>query len=96
MMARPRTPDGRRVPVSFKLTDAEAELVDSLRGETERSVWLRDIAIAAARKMRDNGIRKRPARGTPPKAPKAPERGTGKVESASDIAAFFSRRNGEH
>jgi hypothetical protein len=89
MMARPRTPDGRRVPVSFKLTDAEAELVDSLRGETERSVWLRDIAMAAAREKRDSGMRER-------KPPKARPRSAAKTESASDIAAFFSRRNGEH
>ena len=51
-MARPKTPDGRRVPVSFKLTEAEAAMIDSLRGGTKRSVWLRDAALQAARKER--------------------------------------------
>lgn len=58
-MGRPRSPDGRRVPVSFKLTEAEAGLVDSLRGETEQSVWLRDAALAAAREQQDSRIRER-------------------------------------
>lgn len=57
-MARPKTPDGRRVAVSFKLTETEAELVDSLRGGTERSVWLREAAMVVAHAKRDSGIPK--------------------------------------
>lgn len=55
-MGRKPTPDGRRVPVSFKLTEAEAALIDSLRGETERGVWLRQAAVAVAHGRRDSGI----------------------------------------
>lgn len=62
-MARHKSPDGRRVPVSFKLTEDERDLVDSLRGETERSVWLRDRALAAAREE-NSGI-PRPKRPSP-------------------------------
>ena len=51
MMPRPKTPDGRRVPVSFKISEPEAALVDSLRGDKERGAWLRDAALAVAREQ---------------------------------------------
>jgi hypothetical protein len=68
-MARPKSPDGRRVPVSYKLTEAERDLVDSLRGETERGVWLREAALLVARK--NSGI-PQPERKTKPRASAAP------------------------
>lgn len=48
-MAREKSPEGRRVPVSFKLTDAEAGLVDAARGALERGPWMRQAALEAAK-----------------------------------------------
>jgi hypothetical protein len=55
-MGRPESPEGRRVPVSFKLSESEAALVDSVRGDTERGPWVRQAALDAARRIRDTGI----------------------------------------
>jgi hypothetical protein len=65
-MSRKPTPDGRRVPVSFKLTEAEAALADALRGDAERGPWLRDLAITAARRLKDSGIPEPEDRGEVP------------------------------
>ena len=48
-MGRPESPEGRRVPVSFKLSEAEAALVDSARGDLERGPWMRQAALDAAK-----------------------------------------------
>ena len=44
-MARQPTPDGRRVHMNVKFSEAEAAAVDEARGETERGVWLRETVL---------------------------------------------------
>lgn len=53
-MARPQSPDGHRIHVNIKLSDAEAAAIDAARGTTERGPWMREAALAVAR--RDPGI----------------------------------------
>jgi len=48
-MARPKSPDGKRVPMSTRFSEPEAAAIDAARGNTDRSVWLREVALAAAR-----------------------------------------------
>lgn len=54
-MPRPKTPDGRRVPVSFKLTEDEEKRADSLRGETVMSVFMRRMALERMQQIEDSG-----------------------------------------
>lgn len=46
-MSRKPTPDGRRVHMNVKFSEAEAALIDAARGETDRGAWLRGTALAA-------------------------------------------------
>lgn len=46
-MPRKPTPDGRRVHMNVKFSEAEAALVDAARGNADRGAWLRGIALAA-------------------------------------------------
>jgi len=47
-MAKPKTPEGKRVTVCTKFSEAEAEAIDVARGMATRSQWLRSAALAAA------------------------------------------------
>jgi hypothetical protein len=58
-MARPKSQDGRRVHVNIKLSEAEAAAIDAIRGNLERGPWMRQVALEAARRMLDSGIRER-------------------------------------
>ena len=42
-MARPKTPHGRRVTVSVKVSEAEAAAIDKARGKLTRSAYLRSL-----------------------------------------------------
>lgn len=47
-MARPQTPDGKRVTICAKFSEAEEVLIDTARGHMSRSEWLRLAALATA------------------------------------------------
>lgn len=46
-MPRERTPDGKRVTICAKFSEAEAAQIDTARGLVTRSQWLRSAALAA-------------------------------------------------
>ena len=46
-MARQESPDGRRVHMNVKFSEAEAALVDAARGSSDRGAWLRTVTLAA-------------------------------------------------
>jgi hypothetical protein len=45
-VARPKSPDGKRVPMSTRFSEPEADAIDAARGGTDRSEWLRTAALA--------------------------------------------------
>ena len=50
-MGRAWTPEGKRVPIGLKVSEAKAEAVDAARGATPRAQWLAaavDAALAGA------------------------------------------------
>ena len=51
-MAKPRTPEGKRVTMSAKFSEAQAAEIDTARGHMDRSEWLRLAALAAAERQR--------------------------------------------
>ena len=51
-MARPKTPEGKRVTICGKFSEAEAGQIDEARGMATRSQWLRSAALAAAERQR--------------------------------------------
>lgn len=53
-MSRQPDPDGHRIHVNIKLSGPEAEIIDAARGDLERGPWMRQAALAVAR--RDSGI----------------------------------------
>lgn len=55
-MPRKPTPDGRRVHVNIRVSEPEAALLDSVRGQLSRGPWMRAAALEAAHRMRDSGI----------------------------------------
>jgi hypothetical protein len=59
-MGRQRQPDGRRVTVSTKLSDAETAALDAARGLVTRGAWLRGAAMAAAEQQTPPGPPARP------------------------------------
>ena len=48
-MPRPRSPDGRRVPVSLRFSESEAAEIDAARGPVDRSAWMRSACLIVAR-----------------------------------------------
>jgi hypothetical protein len=48
-MPRPKSPDGKRIPMTTRFSEPEAAEIDAARGNTDRSEWLREAALAAAR-----------------------------------------------
>ncbi len=51
-MARPESPDGKRVTICAKFSEAQAAVIDTARGHMGRSEWLRLAALAAAEQQR--------------------------------------------
>jgi hypothetical protein len=47
-MARPRSPAGKRVSITIKVSEAQSELINAALGGRERSEWCRDVLLAAA------------------------------------------------
>ena len=61
-MGRAWTPEGKRVPIGLKVSEAKAEAVDAARGATPRAQWLAaavDAALAAhaGRPVEVGGVR---------------------------------------
>ena len=46
-MPRKKSTDAKDVTMSARFTDAEAAQIDAARGATDRSVWLRQAALAS-------------------------------------------------
>ena len=40
MVPRKPAPDGKRIPLSVKVSDAKAAEIDAARGDTTRAAWL--------------------------------------------------------
>ena len=59
-MSKPRSPDGKRVTMGLKLSEADAKAIDAARGTASRSEWLRSAALAAV-----SGGQSAPARTLP-------------------------------
>lgn len=51
-MARPKSPEGKRVTICAKFSEAQAAEIDAARGHADRSEWLRQAALAAAERQR--------------------------------------------
>lgn len=51
-MARPKSPEGKRVTICAKFSEAQAGEIDTARGGMDRSEWLRLAALAAAGRQR--------------------------------------------
>jgi hypothetical protein len=49
---RKKSPDARDITMSARFSETEAAAIDAARGNTDRSVWLRGVALAAARASR--------------------------------------------
>ena len=76
-VARPKSPDGKRVPMSVRFSEPEAEEIDAARGSMDRGSWLREAALAAARPpglhpLPQIQARGRVKSGTPPTMPPEP------------------------
>ncbi len=63
-MARPKTPEGKRVTICAKFSEAQAAEIDAARGSMDRSEWLRLAALAAAGRQRTPA--RKPRTGTAP------------------------------
>jgi hypothetical protein len=50
-MARPESPDGKRVTICAKFSEAQAAAIDAARGHMMRSEWLRHAALAEAERQ---------------------------------------------
>ena len=46
MVTRKQTPEGKRVTMGVKFSEPEAAMIDTARGTTTRSEWLRTAALA--------------------------------------------------
>ena len=51
-MSRPKTPEGKRVTICARFSEAQAAEVDVARGTMSRSEWVRLAALAAAERQR--------------------------------------------
>jgi hypothetical protein len=49
---RKKSPEGKRVTMSARFSESEADLIDTARSNTDRSAWLRQAALAAAERQR--------------------------------------------
>jgi hypothetical protein len=47
-MAKPKSPEGKRVAMSVRFSEDEAAQIDAARGGVNRSEWLRSAALAFA------------------------------------------------
>ena len=50
-MSRPKTPEGKRVTICARFSEAQAAEVDVARGTMSRSEWVRLAALAAALRL---------------------------------------------
>ena len=50
-MARPKTPEGKRVTICIKVSEEQAALIDTARGNRDRSEWGRDALLSAAQRQ---------------------------------------------
>ena len=62
MMAGKKTPDGRRVTVCTKLSEAQAAALDHARGEQSRSAWVYSVIMERLDPAPREVTRKPPAR----------------------------------
>lgn len=94
-MPRPKSPDGRRVHENVMLSEAEAALIDLVRGQVKRGPWIREAALEAARSCQrcrenDSGILETPGVGItvdcrqPPGIVSVASRG----EEATEVRSF--------
>lgn len=63
-MPRPPSPDGHRNHENVMLSDAERDLIDSVRGDLKRGPWIRQAALQVARGElvpKNSGIQESPA-----------------------------------
>ena len=51
-MARPKSPEGKRVTICAKFSEAQAAEIDAARGTIDRSEWMRRAALSAAERQR--------------------------------------------
>ena len=49
MVTRKQTPEGKRVTMGVKFSESEAEEIDAARGTANRSEWIREVCLTAAR-----------------------------------------------
>jgi len=80
-MPRSRTKDGRRVIVTARLSETEAEAIDAARGKQPRSEWLQS-AIQQALAFSERPDPARPRRAAPRKP----------TEAEKDAARIVTRR----
>lgn len=52
MRGRKKEPEGKRVTICAKFSEAEEAVIDTARGDMNRSEWLRLAALAAAERQR--------------------------------------------
>ena len=86
-MPRPRSPDGRRVPVSLRFSESEAAEIDAARGPVDRSAWMRSACLIVARGEESGPSRRVSER------PERPERAyqyTGKPERDTESRDYAS------
>jgi hypothetical protein len=99
-MARPRTPDGRRVIVPVRLSEADATALDAARGTTPRSEWVAQAIRARLQAGRSAAAKSRSPRAARPRpAPTATElanerardlRGSGEVPHRCPVKGWCS------
>ena|ERR1035441_2981114 len=49
IMPRPKSPNGRCVPMSLRFSEPEAAEIDAARGPVDRSAWMRSACLIVAR-----------------------------------------------
>jgi hypothetical protein len=69
MVSRPKTQDGKRVAISIKVSESEAEAIDAARGALTRSAWGRDQMLAGLKPRARRQPEKRGGQIAPPNAP---------------------------
>ena len=53
MRGRKKEPEGKRVTISTKVSEADAAFIDAVRGDISRSEWLRRLLRAGIRETVD-------------------------------------------
>lgn len=55
-MPRPKSPDGKRVPMSTRFSEPESAEIDAARGSMERGPWLRLAALTALERQQKPSV----------------------------------------